>query len=64
MPSGYSAARFERVFAGTGLAGLGQAFCRAEKTYGINGVILAAICAHAVSYTHLDVYKRQDLDGG
>ncbi len=46
MPSGYSAARFERVFAGTGLAGLGQAFCRAEKTYGINGVILAAICAH------------------
>lgn len=45
-PSGYSAARFERVFAGTGLAGLGQAFCRAEKAYGVNGVVLAAICAH------------------
>ena len=46
MPSGYSAARFERVFAGTGLAGLGQAFYGAEKAYGTNAVILAAICAH------------------
>ena len=45
-PSGYSAERFERVFAGTGLAGLGQAFCKAEKAHGVNGVILAAICAH------------------
>jgi len=46
MPSGYSAARFERVFAGTGLAGLGQAFYGAEKDNGINALVLAAICAH------------------
>ncbi len=45
-PSGFTAARFERVFAGTGLAGLGQAFYGAEKKHGVNGVILAAICIH------------------
>ncbi len=45
-PSGFTAARFERVFAGTGLAGLGQAFYGAEKAYGVNAVLLAAICAH------------------
>jgi beta-N-acetylglucosaminidase len=45
-PSGFTAERLERCLPDTGLAGLGQAFCRAEKAYGINGVILAAICAH------------------
>lgn len=45
-PSGYTAARLERALADTGLAGLGHAFYGAEKKHGINGVILAAICAH------------------
>lgn len=45
-PSGYSAARFERSFVGTGLAGMGQAFYGAERETGVNGVVLAAICAH------------------
>ena len=30
-PSGFSPARFERAFAGTGMAGLGQALCLAER---------------------------------
>jgi beta-N-acetylglucosaminidase len=45
-PSGFTAERLERVLADTGLAGLGQAFYGAEKAYGVNGVVLAAICAH------------------
>lgn len=45
-PSGFTARRLERILEGTGLAGLGQAFCKAEKAHGVNGVILAAICAH------------------
>lgn len=45
-PSGYTAERLERALSGTGLAGLGQAFYGAEKAYGVNGVILAAICYH------------------
>lgn len=45
-PSGYTAERLERALSGTGLAGLGQAFYGAEKAYGVNGVILAGICAH------------------
>ena len=45
-PSGFSAARFERAFAGTPLAGIGEALILAEAETGINAVILAAICAH------------------
>lgn len=45
-PSGFTAGRLERILEGTGLAGLGQAFYGAEKAYGVNGVILAAICIH------------------
>jgi beta-N-acetylglucosaminidase len=45
-PSGFTVERLDRVLAETGLAGLGQAFYGAEKDTGINGLILAAICAH------------------
>lgn len=45
-PSGFQPWHYERVFKGTGLAGLGQALCAAEKETGVNGVVLAAICAH------------------
>ena len=46
MPSGFSAARFERAFAGTALAGIGEALVQAEAETGINALVLAAICAH------------------
>ena len=46
MPSGFTAERLEMALAGTALAGLGQAFYGAEKKHGVNGVVLAAICAH------------------
>lgn len=46
MPSGFTAERFERAFAGTPLAGIGEALVEAEQATGINALILAAICAH------------------
>jgi len=45
-PSGFSAARFERAFAGTPLAGIGEALVQAEAETGVNALILAGICAH------------------
>ncbi len=45
-PSGYSAARFEMALKGTSLAGIGEALVQAEAETGINGLILAGICAH------------------
>ena len=46
MPSGFSAARFERAFAGTPLAGIGEALVQAEKATGINALVLAGIIVH------------------
>lgn len=46
LPSGFSAAKFERAFKGTGLEGIGEALIQAEKEYGVNALVLAAICAH------------------
>lgn len=46
MPSGFSAARFERAFAGTGLSGIGETLVQAEELYGINSLVLAAITVH------------------
>ena len=45
-PSGFSAARFERAFAGTGLSGIGETLVQAEELYGINSLVLAAITVH------------------
>lgn len=45
-PSGFSAARLDRAFAGTGLNGIGEALVAAEEDTGINALVLAAICAH------------------
>ena len=45
-PSGFSAARFERAFAGTALAGIGEALVQAEAETGINALVLAAIVVH------------------
>ncbi len=45
-PSGFSAAKFERAFRGTGLEGIGETLVQAETEYGINALVLAGICAH------------------
>jgi len=44
-PSGFSAADFEKAFAGTGLEGLGEALVTAEAEKGVNALALAAVCA-------------------
>ncbi len=41
-PSGVTAEELERVFAGTGFAGLGQAFVEVEREYGINAILWAS----------------------
>ena len=45
-PSGYSAARLERTFSGTALAGIGEALVQAERGTGTNALILAGIIIH------------------
>ena len=49
-PSGFSAARFERVFAGTLLEGIGEALVEAERETGINALVLAAIIVHETGW--------------
>lgn len=49
-PSGFSPARFERAFAGTPLAGIGEALVQAEELYGINSLVLAAIIVHETGW--------------
>jgi len=49
-PSGFSAARFERAFVGTALAGIGEALVQAEELYGINSLVLAAIIVHETGW--------------
>ena len=63
-PSGYTAERLERALEGTGLAGMGQASYGAEKAYGVNGVVLAAICAHESGWgTSRLARERNNLAG-
>ncbi len=60
----HAAADLDLALADTGLAGLGQAFCRAEKKHGISGVILAAICAHESGWgTSKLARERNNLAG-
>ncbi len=49
-PSGFSAARLERVFAGTGLNGIGGALVAAEAETGINALLLAGVVAHETGW--------------
>lgn len=49
-PSGYSAARFERAFAGTALEGIGEALVLAEMETGINALVLAGIIVHETGW--------------
>lgn len=50
MPSGFSAAKFERAFAGTSLEGIGAALVAAEAEHGINAVLLAGIIVHETGW--------------
>jgi len=45
-PSGFSAARFERAFEDTPLAGIGETLVQAEAETDINALVLAAIIVH------------------
>jgi len=49
-PSGYTAARFERAFSGTALAGIGEALVQAERGTGTNALILAGIIVHETGW--------------
>lgn len=63
-PSGFSAARFERAFAGTALAGIGEALVQAEKATGINALVLAGIIAHESGWgTSRLAREKQNLAG-
>ena len=63
-PSGFTSERLEMALAGTALAGLGQAFYGAEKAYGVNGVVLAAICVHESGWgTSKLARERNNLAG-
>ena len=59
-PSGFSPARFERAFKGTGMAGLGQAICLAEAETGINALVLAGICAHESGWGRSRIAKEKN----
>ena len=50
MPSGFTAERLERAFAGTALAGIGEALVEAERETGINALVLAGIIAHETGW--------------
>jgi len=63
-PSGFSPARFERAFKGTGMAGLGEALCLAEAETGVNALVLAAIAAHESGWgTSKLARERNNLAG-
>jgi beta-N-acetylglucosaminidase len=46
LPSAVTAYELEQVLAGTGLAGLGRDFIRAELIFGINAMFLTALAIH------------------
>ena len=60
QPSGYSAAMFERSFAGTGLVGIGESLVTAEAKYGINALVLAGICAHESGWGRSRIAKEKN----
>ena len=59
-PSGFSAARFERAFAGTALAGIGEALILAEAETGVNALVLAGICAHESGWGRSRIAKEKN----
>lgn len=63
QPSGLSVAFFERTFAGvtaTNLQGTGEALILAEKTHGINSLILASIIIHESAWGKSTIAKQKN----
>ena len=59
-PSGFSPARFERAFAGTGLEGIGEALALAEAETDINALVLAAIIVHESGWGRSRIAKEKN----
>ena len=59
-PSGFSAARFERAFAGTPLAGIGEALILAEAKTEVNALVLAAIIVHESGWGRSRIAKEKN----
>lgn len=64
MPSGFSAGKFERAFAGTGLEGIGEALVAAEAEHGINAVLLAGIIVHETGWGGSALAREKNNLGG
>lgn len=63
-PSNATAEDIEKMLAGTNLAGLGQAFVDAEKTYGVNALYMMGLAAEESGYgTSNYAVKRNNLYG-
>ena len=63
-PSNATAEDIEKMLAGTKLAGLGQAFVDAEKTYGVNALYMMGLAAEESGYgTSNYALKRNNLYG-
>ena len=63
-PSNATAEDIEKMLAGTKLAGLGQAFVDAEKTYGVNALYMMGLAAEESGYgTSNYAVKRNNLYG-
>ena len=63
-PSNATAEDIEKMLAGTKLAGLGQAFVDAEKTYGVNALYMMGLAAEESAYgTSNYAVKRNNLYG-
>jgi beta-N-acetylglucosaminidase len=63
-PSGFSPARFERAFAGTGMAGLGESLCLAEAETGVNAIALAGIIVHETGWGSSRLAQEKNNLGG
>ena len=63
-PSNATAEDIEKMLTGTKLAGLGQAFVDAEKTYGVNALYMMGLAAEESAYgTSNYAVKRNNLYG-
>ncbi|MDO4753662.1 MAG: glucosaminidase domain-containing protein [Bacillota bacterium] len=60
MPGGATAADLDRVFAGTSMQGLGEAFVKAEKKSGVNAWFLAAVATLESGYGTSEIAKDKN----
>lgn len=60
VQSNVTAAQFDKIFEGTGLAGTGQAYVDAQSIYGVNSVFLAALASHESGYGESQLAKTRN----